>query len=139
MNYNWYKYRRNKLRVEKDGYSYSIDTELMYPYGHLYVFIAVLDKFNTRHHCIDLTYYNDKNIFMIHTYNNITLSKNNHISDGPLEEFSVDIYDYFQLVSKLYAYTSYEFSKELYDDILYMISYILKNPEYTIENLISSK
>lgn len=139
MNYNWYKFSRAKLRAEKDNYSYSIDTELMWPYRHLYIFIAILDKFNTRNRFMDLVYYGYENIFTVHVYNNITLTKADHTSNAPLEEFSVDIYDYFQLVSKLYAYTLYEFPKELYDDILHIIRYILKNPEYTIENLISSK
>ena len=111
MNYIWKRKQYFKLISSDDKYTYEVDTAYMHPYGHLYLTIQ------GKNISIKLSYESIGNQFRLHLtpFDFTTMN---------FESIIMSAEDYFKCLILINAYTSYILSKELYDDILYLVKYI---------------
>ena len=124
MYYKWEKRHYGELKTVDNLFFIRINTHLMWPYGHLYGKIMQEKE-------IVVDFYLECTDFVLHLTPGDYTSENAKCLDIPKD-------DYFQIMLKIKAYTDYDFSKKLYDDLREIYAYIKGDPNCNIDNLLNT-
>ena len=124
MYYKWKKRHYVELETVDNLFFIRINTHLMWPYGHLYGKII-----QEKEIVVDF--------FFFFTDLVLHLTPSDYTSENAkCLDISKD--DYFQIMLKIKAYTDYDFSKKLYDDLCEIYTYIKGDPNCNIDNLLNT-